>query len=394
MKTLAVVVADDPVYLNWLQHTAEGVEFTLIAPQDANDVIERVQMMGRADIVFFQFDASNASLRAGMVERFLDRMPEVPVAGLGSENNSDVVLTAMRAGARDFFVLKRDDANVAALLGKLLRRSGQAVVGVRKQGKLFAALSCNPSVGIAFTAEHLALACAEVIPKTERVLLLDIATPAGAGAIFLNLNLTYSVLDAVNDVYRADQTLVDTAFTKHASGIYVLSLPEDLIGKPLLNIEDFLQLLQLLRGLFGCIIVALDGQLPLSGIIGVVGQADRTLLLTDQSIIKSRHNKYLLRTLRLEDCPLDRTSLVVDGYRRRLGLEPQNLAEILDLKLLATLTGDSDSRIQAMNSGESMFTVAPKDPYCGDMRRMAVALLAGEVQVAPARQGLLDKLFS
>ena len=394
MKTLAVVVADDPVYLNWLQHTAEGVEFTLIAPQDANDLIERVQMMGRADIVFFQFDASNASLRAGMVERFLDRMPEVPVAGLGPEPNPDVVLTAMRAGARDFFVLKRDDANVAALLGKLLRRSTQTAPGARKQGKLFAVLSCNPTVGIAFTAEHLALACAEAIPKTERVLLLDIATPAGAGAIFLNLNLTYTVLDAINDVYRADQTLVDTAFTKHASGIYVLSLPEDLIGKPPLNIDDFLQLLQLLRGLFGCIVVAMDGQFPLRGIIGVVTQADRSLLLTDQSIIKSRHNKYLLRTMRLEDCPLDRTSLVVDGYRRRLGLEPQNLAEILDLKLLATLTGEGDARIQAMNAGEPVFSIAPKDPYCDEMRRMAAALLTGEAQVAPTRQGLLGKLFS
>lgn len=393
MKTLAVVVADDPVYLNWLQHTAEGVEFTLIAPQDAADLIERVQMMGRADIVFFQFDAANASLRASMVERFLDRMPDVPVAGLGAENNSDVVLTAMRAGARDFFVLKRDDANVAALLGKLLRRSTQATAGARKQGKLFAVLSCNPSSSIAFTAEHLALACAEVMPKTERVLLLDVATPAGAGAIFLNLNLTYTVLDAVNDVYRADQTLVDTAFAKHASGIYVLSLPEDLIGRPQLNIEDFLQLLQLLRGLFGCIVVALDGQLSLPGITGIVGQADRTLLITDQSIIKSRHNKYLLRTLRLEDCSLDRTSLVVDGYRRRLGLEPQNLAEILDLKLLATLPGEGDMRTQAMNAGESMFTIAPKDAYCDDIRRMTAALLAGAAQVVPARQSLIGKLF-
>lgn len=396
MKTLAVVVADDPVYLNWLQHAAEGIEFTLIAPQDANDLIERVQMMGRADIVFFQFDAMNASTRASMVERFLDRMPEVPVAGLGADNNSDVVLTAMRAGARDFFVLKRDDANVAALLGRLLRRSAQTTPGTgrKQQGKLFAVLSCNPSANIAFTAEHLALACAEAMPKTERVLLLDVATPAGAGAIFLNLNLTYTILDAINDVYRADQTLVDTAFAKHASGIYVLSLPEDLIGRPQLNVEDFLQLLSLLRGLFGCIVVALDGQMPLPGITGVIGQADRTLLLTDQSIIKSRHNKYLLRTLRLEDCPLDRTSLVVDGYRRNLGLEPQNLAEILDLKLLTSLTGDATARVQAMNAGESMFVVAPKDPYCDDVRRLAGAILAGEAQVAAARQGLLGKLFS
>ena len=394
MKALAVVVADDPVYLDWLQHSAEGIEFTLIAPQDANDLIERVQALGRVDIVFFQFDAANALQRAGMVERFLERMPEVPVAGLAADNNSDVLLTAMRAGARDFFVLRRDDANVAALLGKLLRRSSQPAPGARKQGKLFAVLSCDPAVSIAFTAEHLALACAEATPNTERTLLIDIATPPGAAAIFLNLNLTYTVLDAINDVYRADQTLIDTAFSKHASGIYVLSLPEDLIGRPQINTDDFLQLLQVLRGLFGCIVVALDGQLPLPGITGIVGQADRSLLLTDQSIIKSRHNKYLLRSLRLDDCPMDRMGLVVDGYRRHLGLEPQNLAEILDLKLLATLTGEGDARIRAMNSGEAIFTVAAKDAYCTEIRRLAAAVLTGESEVASVRQGLLGKLFS
>jgi pilus assembly protein CpaE len=397
MKTQAVVVADDPVYLSWLQRAAEEVEFSLVRPLDADDLVERMQMLGRVDIVFFQFDAANAAQRASMIEQFAERMPDVSLAGVGADNSPELMLTAMRSGARDFFVLQRDDANVAALLTKLLRRSAQsqAAPGVRKQqGKLFAVLAGNPSEQIAFTAEHLALACAEQMPKTERVLLVDIANPAGAGAIFLNLNLSYSLLDAVNDVYRADQTLVDTAFTKHASGIYVLSLPEDLIGRPQINIEELLKLLQIMRGLFGCVVVALDGYLPLAGITGIIGQADRTLLLTDQSIIRSRHNKYLLRALRLEDCSLDHAGLVVDRYRRRLGLEPQNLAEILDLKLLATLTGEGDSRVQAMNAGEPLFTIAPKDPYCEDIRRLAVGLLTGEVQPAPSRAGLLGKLFS
>jgi pilus assembly protein CpaE len=317
------------------------------------------------------------------------------VAGVAADADSEVMLAAMRAGARDFFVLRRDDANVTALLAKLLRRTGQtqSASAPKMHGKLFAVTSSNPSESIAFTAGHLALACASQMPKTERVLLVDVAAPAGAATIFLNLNVNYTVLDAISDVYRADQTLVDTAFPKHASGVYVLSLPEDLIGRTQVNVDELLQLLQVLRGLFGCIVVAMDGTLPIAGISGVIAQADRTLLLTDQSIIKSRHNKYFLRMLRLDNCPLDQTALLVDGYRRRQGLEPQNLADILDLKLLATLSGEGDARTQSMNTGEPMFTVAPKDAYCEEMRRMAGALLSGAAP-APVRTGLLGKLFS
>ena len=120
----------------------------------------------------------------------------------------------------------------------------------------------------------------------------------------------------------------------------------------------------------------------------------RTLLLTDQSILKSRQSKYLLRALRLEDTPLENAALVVDNYRRRLGLEPQNLADLFDLPLLATLTSEGVSRIQSMNSGESMFALAPKDPFCEGVRRLAAALATGETTAVEAKSdGLLNRLF-
>lgn len=394
MKTQAVVVADDPVYVSWLQNAAgQNTDFSLLRPLDAEDLIERMQMMGRTDIVFFQFDASNVEARVGMVERLLERMPEVPAAGLGAESSPDIVLAAMRAGARDFFVLRRDEANVAALMNKLLRRNVSVTKTQQKLGKLFTVLSANPAGDTAFVAAHLALAAAQQIPPSERVLLVDIATPPGAGTIFLNINQSYSVLDAINDVYRCDQTLVETAFSKHASGIFVLSLPEDLVGRPQINVDEFIKLLQVLRGLFGCVVVAADGQLPIDGLSGILTQSDRGLLLTNQSIIMSRHSKYLLRALRLEDCPLDRAALVVDNYHRRLGLEPENLAELLDLPLLGTLSSNNSARVQAMNAGEPMFTLAPKDPFCADIRAIAQAVLAGASAATLPPRGLFEKLF-
>lgn len=390
MKTQAVVVADDPVYLSWLENAAgANAEFSLIRPLDAEDLIERVQMMGRVDAAFFQFERANLDARLSMMERLVERMPDIAVAGLGADSNPDVVLAAMRAGARDFFVLRRDEADVAALLSKLLRRSQTVTRAQQKQGRLFSVFASQPNDSIAFVAEHLALACAAQLPKSEPTLLIDIATPPGAAAIFLNISQSYSLLDAVNDVYRCDQTLVDTAFSRHASGLYLLSLPEDLIGRPQFVFDDFLKLLQVVRGLFGCVVVAFDAHWPIDCIAGILGQAERSLLLSDQSIIKSRHSKYLLRALRLDDCPLDRTALLVDHYRKRLGLEPENLAEILDLPLYGRLSASvGHGRVQAMNAGEPMFSVAPKEPFCADMRALASALLGTQERMEAPKAGL------
>lgn len=397
MKTQAFVVADDPVYANWLQTAVATADFSLIRPIDTEDLLSRLEFSGRPELLFIEFHPENAEQRGAMVESVVDRFPELIVVGLGVDNNPALVLAAMRSGARDFFVLRRDEANIAALVGKLLRRTSTAVPSVRgKQGVLATVLSAHPHDGIAFMAEHLACACQERLRLKERVLLLDLATPAGASSVFLNLSPTYGVLDAINDVHRCDATLIETAFPKHESGLYVLSLPEELLGRPHIDSDPLLRLIAVLRGLFACVVLAVDGFTSLDVLRAVLAQSDRTLLVTDQSILKSRHNKYLLRALRGEDSPMDRVGLVIDQYRHRLGLEPESLAELLGLPLLATLGANAASRIQAMNSGESLFKINPKDPYVIEMRRLATALITGapvESAEPAASKSLLGRLF-
>jgi pilus assembly protein CpaE len=387
MKTHAVVVANDPVYQAWLQNAAgANLEVTLLPASGGADPLERIDALGRVDVVFCEFDSHNLAQRAAFVERLLEKHWQIPVVGLGADDNPQWVLAAMRAGARDFLVLRRDDATLGAQIGRLLRRNAPATApSPQKSGRLYGVLSAHPSESIAFLAEHLALGILENRGAAERVLLLDVATPAGAASIFLNLNATYSALDAINDAYRCDQTLVDTAFPRHSSGLYTLSLPEELLGQPLIDSAELLKLLQVLRGLFSHTVVALDANLPLSALVGVANDADRLLLLSDQSILRSRRNKHLLRALRGEGCTLDRTGLVVDDYRRRLGLEPKNLAELFELPLFAALQGDLSNRAVSMNSGEPLFTLARKDLYSLGVKKLAAALASGQpLTAAPA----------
>lgn len=398
-KAKALVIADDPVFEIWLQDApGADLDTVVIAVGEPADLLLRAEAEGRFDIVFCEFRRDNAASRAAFVEQFHEKHWQVPIVGLGAEDEPDSMLAAMRAGARDFLVLHRDDASRGAQIGRLLKRSAASTAAapqpLLKSGQIFLTVSGHPHESIAFFAEHLALAIVERLPAGERALLVDLATPSGAAAIFLNLNQTYSVLDAINDARRCDQTLIDTAFTRHSSGLYVLSLPEDLLGRVGFDGEQFLRLLQVLRGLFSYTVVAMDGHAPLAAVAGVVEMADRSLLLSDQSILKSRHNKYLLRALRQQDATLDRMALVVDNYRRRLGLEPRNLAELFELPLVSTLQTESYNRIVSMNSGEPLYTLARKDPYCAGMRKLAETLMSGELKATTAPQGFLDRFLS
>lgn len=399
-KTKALVVADDAGYVDWLRTAiGDSVELIYVDAAREADLGRRAEAEPRIDLLFCEFGGGSASQRAAFIEQYIERHWQTPVVGLGGLDDPDAMLIAMRAGARDFFVRGRDEATLSTQLARLLRRSlagqGAGSGAPTKVGKLFTVISGHPHESIAFFAEHLALAIAEGVGKDERVLLIDLATPSGAAAIFLNLNQTYTVLDAINDAHRCDQTLIDTAFTRHSSGLYVLSLPEDLLGRTPIDVEQLLALVQVVRSFFAYTVVAMDGHLPITALAGTIGPSDRTLLLSDQSILKSRHNKYLLRSLRLEGCSLDRVALVVDNYRRKLGLEPRNLAELFELPLVASLETESYNRIVSMNSGEPLYTLARKDPYCAGVRKLVQTLLSGgELKAAAEPQGFLDRFLS
>jgi Flp pilus assembly CpaE family ATPase len=101
--------------------------------------------------------------------------------------------------------------------------------------------------------------------------------------------------------------------------------------------------------------------------VEVVGQvlsaADRALLVCDQSVLKSRQAKVWLRALRLAGFALDKLALVVDGYDKKMGIEPQQLAESLALPLLVSLPVQPQHRAEAMNLGQPLGQLHPKDPY-------------------------------
>ncbi|MGQ0502706.1 MAG: AAA family ATPase [Panacagrimonas sp.] len=391
MKTQALVVSDDPVYLSWLQKSVPGIDFSRVRPNEADDPLSRNLAGGRIDVVFVQFAADNLDARAAMVERLVERYPGIAVAGISDEDDPPTERAAIRAGARDFLVLRRDADNAASLISRMLKRAAPPPVAERTQQRTLAVMGPYPHESIAFLAEHVALASAEKLAPGQRTLLIDLAAPYGGAAAFLNLETPYGVLDALQDVHRFDATLIDSTFPKHRSGVYVLGLQEDLNGPPHLDEDELLKLLNVASEHFACTVVAIDGHKPVSALGAVCSRADRSMVVTEQSILQSRHVKHFLRAMRAEQCPMEGVGLVVDNYRKRLSLDPQKLAETFGIPLLASLATQPADRLQAMNTGSPLFTVAPRDEYCAGVRALLAKVTGTDV---PRAGGLLGKLFS
>jgi pilus assembly protein CpaE len=388
MKMPAVVIASAS-YLDWLRRcTADWLELTVLSAEEAS---QQAPALASAALLLVEMDGPDLHDRTRLIEQLGERQPDLPIIALGSGDQPDAMLFAMRAGARDFLVPGRDDAGAVGQMERVLRRGAKRGPG---RGQVIAVVSGHPSTGTVFLAEHIALAAGELMARNEPILLLDLAQPAGAAAVFLNTHQEYNALNAIQDAYRCDQTLVDTAFGHHSSGLYVLGLPEAQIGALTLEADDLSALLDVLRGLFALTVIACDATLGLAGLQAVIERAGHSLLLGDQSILSSRYNQTLLRSLRQANCPMEHMRLVVERYHRKLGLEPERLAGLLKLPLSATLGGDGLSHIQAMNAGESLFSFSPRDEYAQGVRRLTQPLLSGRPHTEKQeRRGLLRRLL-
>ncbi len=204
MKTQALVVADDPVYVSWLQNAAgQNTDFSLLRPLDAEDLMQRAaDGWGALDMVFFQFDAANVDVaRRYGPSACWSACPELPASRpRRRSSNPDIVLAAMRAGARDFLACcAATRAQVAAADGRAAAPQYHRHASPQQKQGTAVRRCCRPQRQRRHrlpSAEHLALATLAAAAGERAVLLVDVATPPGAGAIFLNINQPYSVLDA------------------------------------------------------------------------------------------------------------------------------------------------------------------------------------------------------
>ena len=134
--------------------------------------------------------------------------------------------------------------------------------------------SARPGGDATMFALHLALALREAQPKHD-ILLLDLGVPAGDSLQYLGIDPSYTFMDAIRSLRRLDDTLINTAFPKHDSGLRILAMPEDALDAGRITSADLYVLVNVLKRHFHQIVVNLGG-VPASEFLYVLlGRADR-----------------------------------------------------------------------------------------------------------------------
>jgi pilus assembly protein CpaE len=369
-----IVVSDREEYVQWLIGALDNEREVVIADEDA---VERILMLvdaSSATVIFVQMGGGETHSHATLIEGLLAVKPGLAIVAISTSDESNLLLSAMRAGARDFLRVGSDPRDVLTLVQHLEEMSPREAQPPAVRNKVFSFLSSRPYEGVTTLAVHAALAMLERGGADEQVLLLDLGMPPADTLLTLDLKSSYSFIDAIRSVRRFDQTLIRTAFTRHESGLTILSLPEDTKGMEGVTAADVMILLNVLRSYFNRIVIHLGGVNPTDFVRLILSKSDRTMLVVEQSVPSCKSGRQLLDHLATHDYHVESIGLVVDRYTTAVGLNADDIAELLGMTLVHTLPPSGMVRLKALNAGRSIFDIAPSDPYAKGVRALVEKL--------------------
>ncbi|MFA5496283.1 MAG: pilus assembly protein, partial [Porticoccaceae bacterium] len=155
--------------VEWLQSALVSVG-QIVKVGDTLDEVLRLMDMMRASLIFIGVDRDNLVAQCALIEGLLEARPMLVVVAVGDGFNSELVIAAMRAGARDFITYGLRGSEVQGLVRRLATRLPQ-LPSRPEQGGLAVLHSARPDAEAALVAAHIALSCAA---NGSATLLLDL----------------------------------------------------------------------------------------------------------------------------------------------------------------------------------------------------------------------------
>src|SRR5712692_1830683 len=219
-----VVVAQDNEQRAVLQVLVDGTSVARVVhscasyPAVATDpVLRRVQTANPA-VVLVDVPSENHTLALRSIELIHQEVSGAIIFAVGSMAQSQVIVGAMRAGAREY--IERPTTTTDLLEAFVRLTAAQRKVDREgPRGKVFTVVNAKGGSGATTVAVNLALALQSSHGQTA---LVDLA-PLGHAALHLNVKPVFSVADATRNLHRMDSSLLESFMTRHSGGLQLMA---------------------------------------------------------------------------------------------------------------------------------------------------------------------------
>ncbi|NLX94663.1 MAG: response regulator [Rhodopirellula sp.] len=191
-----------------------------------------------------------------LVAKVCENSPNCSVLVVSSSSDGNLILQAMRAGAKEFLTQPIRIEDLLAALGRISERRFGRGENKSRGSQVIAVAGAIGGVGNTSIAVN--LGCALARDKKNSVALVDLDLCLGDADVFLDAIPDYTLVDVAQNVTRLDFALLKRSLTKHSSGLFLLPRPVQLEDISLITPEDLQRVIGLLKATFTHLVLDLS----------------------------------------------------------------------------------------------------------------------------------------
>ena len=327
-----VIVATDSEQRAVLQVLVDGTSVARAVhscasfPVAATDPVVRRVQSANADVVLVDIPADNPTPALRAIELLHQELPDSALFAIGSMSQPQVIVNAMRAGAREFV---ERPTTTTDLLEAFVRVTTAQRKGRREEtrGKIFPLVNAKGGNGSTTIAVNLALALQAAHGATA---LVDIA-PLGHCALHLNLKPLFTVADAIRNLHRLDSSLLESFMTRHSGGLQLLAGPTNPVGTEPATAE-YARLFDLLVGHFRYVVVDISTRMDATTRLAC--NLAQTVLMVAHADVASLWSAARVQQYLSESGSREKVQLVLNRFRKIPGFSESDAEAAAGVKLL------------------------------------------------------------
>jgi len=291
----------------------------------ANPVARRVKT-ANPDVTLVDIPADNPTPALRAIELLHQEMPDGALFAIGNLNQPQVIVNAMRAGAREFIERPTTTTDLLEAFVRLTtaqRKSRQE--GIR--GKVFSIVNAKGGNGATTVAVNLALALQSAYGQTA---LIDLA-PLGHAALHMNLKPAFTVADAMRNLHRMDASLLESFMTRHNGGLQLLGGTNVPAGVDP-STAEFVRLFDMLVTHYRYVVV--DASSRFDAASRLIASLSETVLLVACSDVASLWSAARVQQYLGEAGSRERVRLVLNRFRKVPGFSEADAEAAVGAKVI------------------------------------------------------------
>lgn len=223
--------------------------------QDVRQGIEAARAR-RPELICFELEGDSAGLIQFAEEVNTSTPESTLVATYRSENFEDsdlenkAIIEGMRNGVADFLRRPLSTAELQQLFDRVFNAAPRSS---RPLGKVISFVSNKGGAGKSTTSVNTAVGLAMIHPND--VLLIDTSLQLGVAAMMVDVAPKTTIVDAIQESHRLDETLIRQIAMPSACGLHVLAAPPDAIEASHVDDEGLSRIITLARRAYKYVVV-------------------------------------------------------------------------------------------------------------------------------------------